>query len=49
MGYAAGLMLATAALHGLGLALNQGAGTRAVRLAGGATVCAGLALLLAGG
>ncbi|NDG48007.1 MAG: urease accessory protein [Rhodospirillales bacterium] len=49
MGYAAGFMLATAALHGLGLALNQGAGTRAVRLAGGATACAGLALLLAGG
>ena len=49
MGYAAGFMLATAALHGLGLALTQGAGTRAVRLAGGATACAGLALLLAGG
>jgi urease accessory protein len=49
MGYAAGFMLATAALHGLGLALNQGAGARAVRLAGGAAACAGLALLLAGG
>lgn len=46
--YAAGFMLATAALHGLGLALNMGAGSRAVRLAGGATACAGVALLVLG-
>ncbi len=48
LGYAAGFMLATAALHGLGLALNLGAGSRAVRLAGGATACAGVALVLLG-
>ncbi len=45
MGYAAGFMLATAVLHALGLALNQGSGARVVRLAGGATACVGVALL----
>jgi len=49
MGYAAGFLLATAALHGLGLALNMGGSVRAMRLAGGATACVGVALLLVGG
>ena len=53
LAYAAGFMLATMLLHGVGIALGLGArglsergGWRAVQAAGGAMALAGVAILL---